>query len=168
MSVFLNLRSIRVKHLFEKKGKLDYLNWAKAWELLKSNYPDANYKIHRNPETGENYFTNKNSGWVTVTVTVGGLPHEVDLAIMDNHNKAIPKEKITSVDSMIAIQRALTKGIALHGLGLNAWTREKDFISEDELSLIMETNDVQSARYVLQYCELTNEQQQELISKFKK
>lgn len=168
MSVFLNLRSIRVKHLFEKKGKLDYLNWAKAWELLKSSYPDANYEVWRHKETGENYFTNKNSGWVVVTVTVGEISHTVDLAIMDNYNNAIPKEKITSVDSMNTQQRALTKAIALHGLGLNAWTREKDFITEDELSLIIETNDVQSARYVLQYCELTNEQQQELISKFKK
>ncbi len=165
----MTLRSVRVKSKFKKKGNLDYLDWAQAWQLTKMIYPDAKYQIH-SPESDEerSYFTDGRTAEVRVTVTIQEISHQVRLAIMDNRNNSLPLEKITSRDVMDSIQRCKTKALAMHGLGLNAWTGEKDFITDDEFNQILDSDDVISAREVLQYCELSNDQQQKLISKFKK
>lgn len=167
---FLGLRSIRVRHLFKTKGSsnLDYLEWSKAWHLIKSRFPDANYIVHRDKDTNYNYFTNHNSGWVVVTVEANEIPHTSDLAITDNRNNPIPKESITSVDAQNTIQRALTKAIALHGVGLNAWTGEKDYITETEFQAILSGDDIEAAREIRDNCQLTSKQRKSLFNKFKK
>ena len=43
---------------------------------------------------------------------------------MNNVNKSIPKENVTSFEVNKAIQRALTKAIARHGLGLYIYAGE--------------------------------------------
>lgn len=43
---------------------------------------------------------------------------------MDTRNRSIPVESITSMDANKAIQRALTKAIARHGLGLYIYAGE--------------------------------------------
>jgi hypothetical protein len=43
---------------------------------------------------------------------------------MDNKNSSIPTDKITSWDANKAIQRALTKAIGRHGLGLYIYAGE--------------------------------------------
>ena len=174
MSYFMTLRSVRVKSKFKKKGNLDYLDWSQAWQLTKMIYPDANYEIlkPKDPQTGieleRSFFTDGNTGEVRIIMTIQDVSHEVILPIMDNRNDSIPLEKITSRDVNDTRMRALVKGLGMHGLGLNAWTGEKDFITDDEFNEILDSNDVTSAREVLQYCELSNDQQQKLISKFKK
>ena len=174
MSYFMTLRSVRVKSKFKKKGNLDYLDWSQAWQLTKMIYPDSNYEIlkPKDPQTGieleRSFFTDGKTGEVRIIMTIQDIPHEVILPIMDNRNYSIPLEKITSRDVNDTRMRALVKGLGMHGLGLNAWTGEKDFITEDEFNEILDSNDVISAREVLQYCELSNDQSQKLISKFKK
>ncbi|MDK6886956.1 DUF1071 domain-containing protein, partial [Escherichia coli] len=49
-SVYETLAKVDVKPLLEKKGKLNYLSWAKAWGLVKSLYPSATYQIKEFPE----------------------------------------------------------------------------------------------------------------------
>lgn len=167
INYFLGLRSVRVRHLFKRKGDLDYLQWAKAWEILKSRHPDATYNVWRD-DNYQNYFTNHNSGWVVVTVTVGDIQHDVDLAIMDHRNRPIDKEAINSVEVQNTIMRALTKAIGLHGVGLNAWTGEKDFITDQEFKAILNSDDIESARDIRDNCELTTNQTKLLFNKFKK
>lgn len=162
-----NLRKIPIRNEFEKKGGLDYLSWAKAWDILKRNYPAAEYWIVRNETENLNYFTNNNSGWVTVVVSVEGLDHSIDLAIMDNRNNAIDKEKITSVDVMNTIQRALTKAVAMHGLGINAWTGEKDYISEEDFLKVLESGDKTIARQTYDNYHLSKQQKEKLTNQFK-
>lgn len=176
MSYFLTLRSVRVKHKFKKKGNLDYLDWSQAWQLAKTIYPDAEYKYLRpkDPETGRSlersYFTDGKTCEVKVKVRMekDGVWHQVDLPIMDNRNNSITLDKVTSRDVNDSKQRALVKALAMHGLGLNAWTGEKDFISAQEFEQILESDNIQLARDVYQYCELNLEQQQRLSQKFKK
>tara|TARA_Y100001963_G_scaffold35493_1_gene49483 strand:- start:600 stop:1151 length:552 start_codon:yes stop_codon:yes gene_type:complete len=159
---YLNLREIPVRNHFEQKGGLDYLNWAKAWDRLKLKHPESNYRVIRDKTNNYNYFTNDNSGWVVVKVTVNNISHIVDLAIMDNRNNSIPKENINSTDVVNTIMRALAKGCALHGLGLNAWTREKDYISDTEYNKLYQKKDKDLARKAIQTRELTIEQTQAL------
>lgn len=122
-SVYGTLSSISVKDKIERKGNLDYLSWANAWSMLKSNYPDAQRKVYENPD-GMNYFTDGTSCWVKVGIIVGGIEHIDYLPIMDFKNQSIPFAKITSIDVTKAIQRSTAKAIAMHGLGLSLWTGE--------------------------------------------
>lgn len=122
-SVYGTLSSISVKDKIERKGNLDYLSWANAWAMLKSNYPDAQRNVYENSD-GMNYFTDGTSCWVKVGIVVGGIEHIDYLPIMDFKNNSIPLAKLTSTDVTKAIQRSTAKAIAMHGLGLSLWTGE--------------------------------------------
>lgn len=122
-SVYGTLSSISVKDKIERKGNLDYLSWANAWSMLKSNYPDAQRIVYENSD-GMNYFTDGTSCWVKVGIVVGGIEHIDYLPIMDFKNNSIPFAKLTSTDVTKAIQRSTAKAIAMHGLGLSLWTGE--------------------------------------------
>jgi len=121
--IFNKLNSINVSNHTEKKGNLTYLSWAWAWGELKKEFPCANYKIYENQD-GWNYFTDGKTAWVKVGVEILGLEHIEYLPIMDYRNNSIIIEKLTSFDVNKAIQRALTKAIARHGLGLYIYAGE--------------------------------------------
>jgi hypothetical protein len=123
-SVFATLSIISVKDKIERKGNLDYLSWANAWSMLKSNYPNAERIVYESAFTGMNYFTDGKTAYVKVGILVEGMEHIDYLPIMDFRNNAIPIEKVTSMDVNKAIQRSTAKAIAMHGLGLSLWTGE--------------------------------------------
>ena len=115
------LKEVSIRHLVEKKGSLDYLSWAHAWNELHKLFPDAKRTVYEDPLTGWNYFTDGNTGWVKVGITVNGLEHIDYLPIMNNKNKSIPVAEITTFDVVKSIQRSTVKAIALHGLGVDLW-----------------------------------------------
>ena len=122
-NVFATLNAVNCNEHTEKKGNLTYLSWAWAWQMVKSNYPDASYTIYENPE-GWNYFTDGRTCWVKTGVTIQGLEHIEYLPVMDARNQSIPFEAIRSTDVNKAIQRSLTKACARHGLGLYIYAGE--------------------------------------------
>ena len=133
-SIFETLNTINVNDKTEKKGKLTYLSWAWAWERLKENFPLATSTIYeRETEFGPvNYFTDGRYCWVKTGVTIDGLEHIEELPVLDNCNKPIPLEKVTSWDVNTSIQRSLTKAIARHGLGLYVYAGEDLPTNEQE------------------------------------
>ena len=122
-SVFTTLNKIDVSDKAEKKGNLTYLSWAWAWGELLKNYPDATYQIIKN-EQGVNYHHDNKTAWFETEVTINGKTLPEQLPIMDNRNKSIPVEKITSFEVNKSIKRCVTKNIALHGLGLYIYAGE--------------------------------------------
>jgi hypothetical protein len=71
---------------------------------------------------------------VFCTVTAFGKSMTAQLPVMDYRNKAIPNPDAFAVNT--AMQRCLTKGIALHGLGLSLYAGEdiwSDVEGEDAL-----------------------------------
>lgn len=120
---FETLNNVDVSDKIEKKNGSSYLSWAYAWGEVKKRYPDANYKVYENAE-GWNYHTDGRSGWVKTGVTIAGIEHIEFLPVMDNRNRSISLESITSFDVNKAIQRSLTKAIARHGLGLYIFAGE--------------------------------------------
>lgn len=122
-SVYGTLSSISVKDKIERKGNLDYLSWANAWAILKTNYPSAQRIVYESAE-GMNYFTDGTTAWVKVGINVNGIEHIDYLPVMDFKNNSIPLAKLTSIDVTKAIQRSTAKAIAMHGLGLSLWTGE--------------------------------------------
>lgn len=138
MSVFQKLSAIDVSGKTEKKSNLTYLSWAWAWGELKKLYPDASYIIYENEIDdllihGEqafpikrtvNYFTDGHTAWVKVGVTVDEQEHIEMLPVMDHRNKSIALNALDSFAVNKTIQRALTKAIARHGLGLYIYAGE--------------------------------------------
>ena len=123
-SVYNSLKAIDVRPKAEKKGRADYLSWAHAWDMLKTNYPQAQRIIYESEHTGLNYFTDGKTAYVKVGIVVNDMEHIDMLPVMDHRNKSIPVDKIDSFEVNKTIQRATAKAIAMHGLGLSLWTGE--------------------------------------------
>lgn len=120
---FTKLNAIDVSEHTEKKAGLTYLSWAWAWGEVKKLYPSTIYTIYENAN-GLFYHTDGKTAWVKTGVTIDGIEHIEYLPVMDNRNKSIPLEAITSFDVNKAIQRSLTKAVARHGLGLYIYAGE--------------------------------------------
>jgi hypothetical protein len=137
LNYFEQLNNINVQDKIEKKGNLSYLSWAFAWEQLKIKHPKSQYKVYER-ENGVIYWTDGKTAWVKVSVTVDDMEHIEYLPIMDYKNKSIPVDQVSSFNVNTSIQRALTKAIARHGLGLYIYagedipSAEKDDILEEE------------------------------------
>lgn len=125
-NIFETLNVINVSGKTEKKNGLTYLSWAYAWSEVKKLYPDAQYKVYeRDTQYGPvNYFTDGKTCWVKVGVTIEGLEHVEMLPVMNFKNQSIPLDKVTSCDVNKGIQRAITKAISRHGLGLYVYAGE--------------------------------------------
>lgn len=123
-TVYEKLSEVSIKGRVEKKGKLDYLSWANAWHLLKSEYPNAQRVVYEHEQTGLNYFTDGSTAYVKVGIIVDNIEHIDYLPVMDYRNQSIKVDKITSFEVNKTIQRATAKAIAMHGLGLQLWTGE--------------------------------------------
>lgn len=117
------LNGIDVNGKTEKKGGLTYLSWSWAWAEVKKKHPTANYKVYENAD-GWNYHTDGRTAWVKVSVTIDEIEHIEYLPVMDFKNKSIPVNQITSFEVNKAIQRAVTKACARHGLGLYIYSGE--------------------------------------------
>jgi hypothetical protein len=120
----------------EKKNGLSYLSWAWAWaEALKAD-PQASFSVQM---FGDKCYMDINgTAMVWVTVTMFGKPMVCQLPVMDNFNKPISiegvtttnkygKEVTTKLDSFnvnTAIMRCMTKALALHGLGMYLYSGE--------------------------------------------
>ena len=122
-SSFKKLNAVDVTNKIEKKAGLSYLSWAWAWGELKKEYPEANSTVYENKD-GLCYHHDGKTAWVKASVTIGALEHIEYLPVMNNTNKSIPLATITSCDVNKTIQRAITKAIARHGLGLYIYAGE--------------------------------------------
>lgn len=126
-NIFETLNTINVSGKTEKKNGLTYLSWAYAWAEVKKLYPTAQYHVYER-DTQQygpvNYFTDGKTCWVKVGVTIEGLEHVEMLPVMNFKNQSIPLDKVTSCDVNKAVQRAITKAIGRHGLGLYIYAGE--------------------------------------------
>jgi len=123
-STFKELTSINVRDKVEKKGRFDYLSWAYAWAIVKDKYPSANRTVYESDHTGLNYFTDGNTGYVKVGITINDVEHIDYLHIMGHNNQSLSVDNITSFAVNKTIQRSTVKAIAMHGLGLSLWAGE--------------------------------------------
>lgn len=122
-----DLLKINVNEHTEKKNGLTYLSWAWAWsEVLKVD-PTANFEVlhfahPKNPSVGLPFQEIGGSCIVWVNVTIFGKTVKVQLPVLDYRNKCIPEPNAFEINT--SIMRCLTKGIAMHGLGLYIYAGE--------------------------------------------
>jgi len=121
----------------EKKNNLTYISWATAWEMLKKEYPKATYTIYETVDWFP-FWESKFGIDCKVWVTVNELEHIIRLPVMDWANKAQRAESYTyttkygektceaatQFDINKAIQRALTKAMAMHWIWLYVYRGE--------------------------------------------
>lgn len=117
------LNDVNVQDKAESKNGLTYLSWAWAWGEVKKRFPTANYKVYER-EDGRIYWDDGKTAWVKTGVTINDIEHIEYLPVMDNRNRSIPVEQITSFEVNKTIQRSLTKAVARHGLGLYIYAGE--------------------------------------------
>lgn len=122
-----DLLTINVNAHTEKKNGLTYLSWAWAWAQVLAVDPAATYEVKMfphvdNPSLSLPFQDLGGSCMVWVTVTVFGKPLCVQLPVLDYRNKCIPTPNAFDVNT--SIMRCLTKGIAMHGLGLYIYAGE--------------------------------------------
>jgi len=116
------LLNLNVNDFTQKKGKLTYLSWSRAWGIFIKVYPDATYKIKKD-ENMNCQFGNGDNGYMVYTeVTAGGITHEMWLPVMDYRNKSMKTP--TTFDINKAVMRCLTKNLAMFGLGLYIYAGE--------------------------------------------
>lgn len=166
-STYAVLSKVSVKDKVEKKGHLDYLSWAHAWNILKSHYPDANRTVYECPETGLNFYTDGTTAYVKVGVTVNGVEHIDYMPVMDNRMNSVSIDRLTSRLVNDSIQRSTVKAIALHGLGLSLWTGEEPEEEEQKPApkkLVLKVDD-ENWEKVLKYLSANREQGLETLIK---
>lgn len=137
-SVFHKLNRIDTSKETENiNGKTPYLPWAKAWEIVKREYPDAYYRVVE--YDSKPYIYDENLGYLVHTaVSIDGETLEEYLPVMDSSHRArkshpytikyskseVVVEPATARDISDAIHRCLVKNLALFGLGINLWYKE--------------------------------------------
>ena len=142
-NIFKTLSKINVNGMVDRKqtggSTLTYLSWASAFQVAKENYPDLEYEIERNPETGMPYWYDPLTGYMVFTkMTIDGQTHEMWLPVMDGTNHAMKAESYevqtkykkykvpaaTMCDINKAIMRCLVKNLSMFGLGLYIYRGE--------------------------------------------
>ena len=143
-SVYERLSKVDVSRFIEKKNGLNYLSWAKAWGLVKSIYPEANYKFREYPyfiQTADgnyqqcgtrDYLLTEYGVEVEASVIIQGQAYSSKLYVMDFKNRALDPKKVTLFEINKTQMRALTKALAFAGLGLNVYAGEDLPSGEDK------------------------------------
>ena len=118
--IFNILNNVDVSQLTKKKGNFDYLSWSNAVREASKLFPEMtwgftkwDYLPYLKTEVG--YF-------VECTVTINGLSKTQMMAVLDFKNQTATAPKANDINK--SQMRALTKAIALHGLGIDLWAGE--------------------------------------------
>jgi len=158
-TTFEKLLKVNVSDKVKVKGTgkqaQNYLSWNFAWEKIKKECPDANYKVIRG-DNGMPYFADDFGIMIMTEVTIGEETLSMWLPVLDGANRALKRESYTykvikwegtypnkrkngfedktvnaatMFDINTATMRCLVKNFAMFGLGLNLYTGE-DFVEK--------------------------------------
>ena len=119
-STFERLASINVNEYVEKKNGLSYVSWSWAVDQLLRQDPTANWEYQFWDE--KPFCPIGETAMVFCRVTAFGITRTAQLPVMNHKNQPIPSPN--SFELNTAMQRALAKGIALHGLALYVYSGE--------------------------------------------
>ena len=118
--VFEVLNNVDVSALTKKKGNFDYLSWSNAVREASKLFPEMTWEFTKWDylpflKTEVGYF-------VECSVTINGLVKTQMMAVLDFKNQTATAPKANDINK--SQMRALTKAIALHGLGIDLWAGE--------------------------------------------
>lgn len=150
---FQQLYQLNLNDKVENKNGLSYLSWANAWAAFKMVYPNATYRIIKNPQTNLPYFADETGIMVYTEITADHQTYEMWLPVMDASNKAMKLKAYTyqvwdktnrkyverkveaasMFDINKTVMRSLVKNLAMFGLGLYIFAGEDmpETVSDD-------------------------------------
>ena len=150
---FQQLYQLNLNDKVENKNGLTYLSWANAWAAFKMVYPNATYRIIKNPQTNLSYFADETGIMVYTEITADHQTYEMWLPVMDASNKAMKLKAYTyqvwdktnrkyverkveaasMFDINKTVMRSLVKNLAMFGLGLYIFAGEDmpETVSDD-------------------------------------
>lgn len=119
-TVFKTLNNVDVKPLTKKKGNFDYLSWSNAVREASKLYPEMTWEFTKWESLP--YLKTEVGYFVECSVTINGLVKTQMMAVLDFKNQTAMSPKANDINK--SQMRALTKAIALHGLGIDLWAGE--------------------------------------------
>ncbi len=119
-SVFKVLNNVDVSALTKKKGNFDYLSWSNAVREASKLFPSMTWEM--TSWSGLPFLKTEVGYFVECSVTIDGLVKTQMMAVLDFKNKTATAPKANDINK--SQMRALTKAIALHGLGIDLWAGE--------------------------------------------
>lgn len=120
ISVFKALNNVDVRPLTKKKGNFDYLSWSNAVREASKLYPEITWDFTK--WDGLPFLKTELGYFVECSVCINGLIKTQMMAVLDFKNQTAMSPKANDINK--SQMRALTKAIALHGLGIDLWAGE--------------------------------------------
>lgn len=142
---FQELLALNVNDKVENRNGFSYLCWSEAWALFKKVYPNASYRVIKDPNTNLPFFVDPQLGIIIYTeVTADFQTYEMWLPVMDSSNKSMKmtpytyqvwdKQTRSYIDRNVpaatmfdvnkTIMRCLVKNLAMFGLGLYLYSKD--------------------------------------------
>ena len=120
LSTFNALNNVDVMPLTKEKGKFRYLSWSNAVREASKMFPDMTWEMTKWDHLP--YLKTEVGFFVECSVTIGGLTKTQMMAVLDFKNQTSMSPLANDINK--SQMRALTKAIALHGLGIDLWAGE--------------------------------------------
>lgn len=128
-SIFEILNKIDVSKYVKSKGRFSYLPWSDAWNIVKTNFPQARYenkwffiKIDNSEFTTPYSIDHNGYAYVQTTVHIRGEKQTEVFPVLNHVNKSIQNPNSFEINT--ALKRALAKACANFGLGLYIYRGE--------------------------------------------
>ena len=120
LSIFNALNNVNIMPLTKEKGKFRYLSWSNAVREASKMFPDMTWEMTKWDHLP--YLKTEVGFFVECSVTIGGLTKTQMMAVLDFKNQTSMSPLANDINK--SQMRALTKAIALHGLGIDLWAGE--------------------------------------------
>lgn len=151
-NIFKALNNIDVKPLTAKKGQFDYLSWSNAVREASKLFPSMTWEMTKWDhlpflKTEVGYF-------VECSVNIEGLIKTQMMPVLDFKNQTATTPKANDINK--SQMRALTKAIALHGLGIDLWAGEDingEYEDDGSKKVQLTITDDQVSELVLLLCD---------------
>ena len=118
--VYVTLKAHNVEGHIRQKGKLDYLPWAPAWDMVMTSFPESDFEFDE-PKMFEG---TGGEQWITINIRQGEyvLTRRWWLPFLDFKNQPVSMPTALQVNN--TRMRVLVKCLAMCGLGTELYTGE--------------------------------------------
>ena len=117
---FKILNNVDILPLTKEKGKFKYLSWSNAVREASKLFPSMTWEMTKWDSLP--FLKTELGYFVECSVTIEGLVKTQMMPVLDFKNQTASSPKANDINK--SQMRALTKAIALHGLGIDLWAGE--------------------------------------------
>jgi hypothetical protein len=118
--VYVTLKAHNVAPHVRQKGKLDYLPWAPAWDMVMTSFPESDFEF----DEPRMFHGTGGEQWITVNIREGEnvLTRRWWLPFLDFKNQPVADPTALQINN--TRMRVLVKCLAMCGLGTELYTGE--------------------------------------------